>query len=437
MAPAVHGRSPGAPSPGPASLGSAVWRQRRVALAALVVVLAAVGWWLHSAPRSYSATATITAAPVPSLLQSTGNFENLEATLAQIANSQSVLEDVSSRLNGKRTVAQLRKEVHGTQVRGTVLIRVTVIDSDADAASSIANEVAAVLPRHDPSRGLFVFTQTDPARVPASYSAPNTKVIALAGLALGLLLAIGAALLYDNLAGMVQTAAQLRASTGTEVLGVLPRPRRRSTLPAAQTGTPSSEAFRSLRVALMLASRGERLDGIVVASASAKRDVSAWLAINLAVALANVHHRVLLIDGVCGKRDTHPVLLDRGSAGLYGVLREEAKVDDALLEGPIGGVTVLPAGCAAPDSTFGLIESRFKKLLAEVDDRFDAVIVVAAPASDSEDTKAMAVGGSLVLAVAGRTMRGGALRGVMNELESAQVPVLGTVLIESRRRLRG
>lgn len=437
MARQVDSRSRGGPSLGPTSLGSAVWHQRRVALAMLVVVLAAVGWWLRSAPRSYTATATITAAPVPSLLQSTGNFENLEATLAQIANSQSVLEDVSSRLNGKRTVAQLRKEVHGTQVTGTVLIRVTVTDPDPGAASSIANAVAAVLPQHDPSRGLFVFTQTDPARVPASYSAPNTKVVALAGIALALLLAIGAALLYEALAGMVQTVTQLRASTGAEVLAVVPRPTRRSTLPATQTGTPSSEAFRSLRVGLMLASRNEPPDAIVVASASARRDVSAWLAVNLAVALAKAHHRVLLIDGVPAKRDTHPALVRRGSAGLYGVLREEAKVDDALLTGPVDGVTVLPAGSAAQDATFALIESRFKKLLAEVGDRFDAVIVVAPPPAESEDAKAMAAGGSLVLAVAARTVRGAALRAVIGEVEAAQVPVLGTVLIESRRRLRG
>lgn len=410
------------------SIGGAIWRHILLAVTVFAIVIAGVGWWLYSAPRKYTATATLTATPVTSLLESTGNIENLQETLAEVAKSQSVLQDVSARLNGQRSLATLRDEVSGTHVTGTALIRVTVTDSDPRIASNIANTVATVLPAHDPSRGLLHFAQVDPARPPTTYASPNTKVVVLAGIGLGLLLAIGLALLYDALAGRVETLDQLRASTGAEVLTAVRRPRRLSTLPAADGGAASAHAFRALRAALPLADTDKPFGAIVVASASTKHDVSPWLAVNLAVALARTRRSVLLIDGSGTTRD-YPALGGDEPAGLLDVLRDDAKADDVFVDGPVHGVTVLPRGPVAPDSAINHFESRFQKLLTEVAGRFDAVIVVAPPLIESEDAKAMAIGGSLVLAVAARTMRAAVLGGLMTELRSAQVPVLGTVLI--------
>jgi capsular polysaccharide biosynthesis protein len=415
-------------SAAPTSIGGALWRHHLLALTVFIVVIAGVGWWLHSAPREYTASATLTATPVTSLLESTGNIENLQATLAEVAKSDSVLQEVSARLNGQRSLATLRDEVSGAHVTGTSLIRLTVTDSDPQTASNIANTVATILPVHDPSRGLLRFAQVDLARPPGSYSSPNTKVVVPAGIGLALVLAVGLALLYDALAGRVETVDQLRASTGVETLTAVRRPRRLSALPAAKAATSSAGAFRALRAALPLADTDKPFGAVVVASASARRDVSPWLAINLAVALARTRRSVLLIDGF-GAGETYPALRGDGTVGLLGVLRDDAKIEDVTVEGPVHGVTVLPSGPVAPDSPIGHLESRFQKLLTEVADRFDAVIVVARPLVESDDAKAMAIGGSVVLAVAARTMRAATLGGLVRELQSAQVKLLGSVLV--------
>ena len=412
----------------PTSISGAIWRHSLLAVTVFAIVIAGVGAWLHSAPREYSASATLTATPVTSLLESTGNIENLQETLAQIVKSQSVLQDVSTRLNGKRSVATLRDEVVGTHVTGTALIRVNVTDADPQAASNIANTIATVLPAHDPSRGLLRFAQVDPARPPGTYASPNTKVVVLAGVGLGLLLAVGSALLYDALAGRVETVDQLRASIGVEVLTAVRRPRRLSTLPAAKAGAAPAPGFRALRAALPLADADKPFGAVVIASASAKRDMSPWLAVNLAVALAGARRSVLLIDG-SGAAQACPALGGDEPVGLLDVLRDDAKAEDVFVAGPVRGVTVLPMGPVAPDSSINQFESRFQKLLTEVADRFDAVIVIAPPLVVSDDAKAMAIGGSLVLAVAARTMRAAALGALARELRSAQVAVLGTVLV--------
>jgi len=412
----------------PTSIGGAIWRQSLLAVTVFVVVLAGVGWWLHSAPRRYTAAATFTATPVTSLLESTGNIANLQQTLAQMAKSSSVLSDVSARLNGQRSVATLRNEVSGAQVTGTSLIRVSVTDSDPQTASDIANMVATVLPAHDPSQGLLRFAQIDPARPPGAYTSPDTKVALLAGIGLAVVLAVGGALLYDTLAGKVESGGQLAASTGADVLAAVRRPRRVWTLPDMKSGAAPADAFRALRVALPLAETDKPFGAVVVTSPSAKRDESPWLATNLAVALAGAHRRVLLVDGA-GAAKTHLALAGHQAPGLFEVLRDDAKVEDVLVDGPVQGVTVLPAGSAAPDSANGQLEARFQKVLDQVAVHFDVVIVVAPPLLESDDAKAMATGGSVLLAVTARTMRPAALGSLVRELRSAQVAVLGAVLV--------
>jgi len=412
----------------PTSIGAAIRRHYLLAVTVFVVVIAGVDWWLHSAPREYTASATFTATPVTSLLESTGNIANLQETLAQLAKSSSVLSDVSARLNGQRSVARLREEVSGTQVTGTSLIRVSVTDSDPKTASNIANTVATVLPAHDPSQGLLRFAQVDPARPPGTYTSPDTKVVVLAGIGLALVLAVGAALLYDALTDKVETVGQLESSTGVDVLAAVRRPRRSSTLPPLKSHAAATDAFRALRFALPLAETDKPFGAVVVTSASAKLDVSPWLAINIAISLAGTRRRVLLIDGA-GSAKAYFSLASHQAAGLFEVLRDDAKVEDVLVEGPVRGVTVLPAGRAAPDSANGQLEARFQKVLDQVAVHFDVVIVVAPPLLESDDAKAMAIGGSVLLAVAARTMRPAALGSLVRQLRAAQVAVLGTVLV--------
>jgi hypothetical protein len=69
-------------------------------------------------------------------------------------------------------------------------------------------------------------------------------------------------------------------------------------------------------------------------------------------------------------------------------------------------------------------------VLVEAASRCDAVVVVAPPLPESDDAKAMAVGGLAVLAIASRTVRSELLRHLAWELESAHVRILGTVLVK-------
>jgi succinoglycan biosynthesis transport protein ExoP len=411
------------------SVPRAIWRRKWVALVVLIAVLAAVVGWMRSAPRSYTASTTISASPSRALISSTGNFLTLETTLAQLASSQSVLQAVIIRLPAKRTVAQLRNEVHGALVVGTALIRITVTDAEPQSAARIANLVAEVLPRHDPSRGEFTFSQPDPAQVPTSYSAPNEKIIVLAGAALAVLLALGAALGYNRLAGTVDQVDQIRAITGHGVFGVLTRPSGRGHL-LAHGASPSAAAVRSVRIGLDAATRAEPAGPIVVAAVARDSGVSGWVGCEIATTLAKAHDRVLLMDGNVARPTDHVVFAGRDSPGLCGVLREEARIDEALRAGPVGGLTLLPAGDARPMPAISFTEARFQKVLAEVGSRFEPVIILAPSLATSEDAWALAADAAVLLVVPARRIRIDTLRRCARDLEAGQVRVLGSVFVE-------
>ncbi len=411
----------------------ALWRRRWPALLVLVVEMAAVVVWLALAPKQYRAVATITVTPSAPLLQSPGNFEQLETTLAAIVNSRPVLERVSALLDGQRSVDVLQTEVKGTLATGTLLIQIEVQDEDPTLAAKIANTTADELPKFDPSGGLFLFADAGRATKPTTFTSPNVKVVLLAGLGLGLLLAVATALIRESAVGTVDNEDALHDTVGTEVLGQLSRPADVSALPVLEPGSEFVVEFRALRVALEFAS-SEQPARTVVLTTAVPDTAEGWLGVNLAVALADVEHRVLLIDADFRKRPRHPALNMPDRPGLGEVLRERASLESAIVDGPVDGMKVLPIGDVGDASAATLVELRFHRLVAEVDEDFDIVLVLASPPTESEDARVMAVGGCLVLTVPSGRVRAKSLRRLVTTMQRVNIRILGTVLLAPSRR---
>lgn len=415
------------------SVLAALWRRRVVALVVLVVELAALAAWLVASPKSYTATATITATPQSQLLASAGNFDNIEQTLAALVNSRPVLADVVGRLHPPRSIDTLRDEVSGQQVTGTVLIRITVTDSDPHLAASIANGVADDLPLHDPSSGLFLFSDAGRATPPSGFSSPDLTVALLAGIALGIVLAIAAALVRESVVGTVDTGDQLAQVVGAPVLGRISRPADPMAVSVLNGNKAATSEFRALRVALEFASSEEPARTVVLASATPDR-TDAWLAVNLATALAQVRYRVLLVDADFAEHARHPALDLSKRPGLTEVLRGAVPIREALVPGPVEGLSVLPVGAANGNSPASLVELRFHSFMAQLGDDFDIVLVLAAPLVESDDARIMAVGGRLLVSVPSGRVRSKELRRLVDGLEQVRVPLLGAVLMGARRR---
>jgi succinoglycan biosynthesis transport protein ExoP len=414
------------------SLTVALWRRRWTALLLLVLTLAATALWLGLAPRRYTAVATVTAAPQPGAAQSAGGASDLVDTVAGLANSGPVLQDVLASTGAKRSVTVLQREVRGQRITATVLIRIRVTDGNPAVARRIANAVADTLPLHDPTSGRVVFTDAGRAATPHSPSSPQVTPAVLLGVGAGIVLAVLGALAHAGMSRRVERPEQVAELADAQVLGVVARPADVSAVQVARPG-PATDDFRRVRVALEFAGSVAPTRTIVVSSVD--RDPAAgWLAVNLAASLAEVQHRVLLIDADFSDRPRHPVLAGKGD-GLVDLLAGRADPADVIASSDVPGVSVLSVGDLEATAPASLVELHFHALLAELgEDDFDIVLVHAAPLAESDDARVMAAGNSLLITVPLRRVRAAELRRAVSDVHRMRLRLLGTVLIGPRRK---
>jgi Mrp family chromosome partitioning ATPase len=408
------------------SLPSVLWRRRWTILLVVVLVAAATAAWLVFAPRKYTATASVTATPragVPA-----GTAEQLQATIARLAASRPVAADAAAALDHERSIATLQREVRAEPVDGTALIAIHVQDRSRYWAARAANAVASVLPKHDPSQGL-AFATAASATVPTGFSSPDLALWIGIGIAVAVVLAILAALVREWVAGRVDGRTQLARLTGAPVLATLGRPADADAMPSG----PVPAEFRGLRVALEFATSDDPTSLIVLAPA-VPHEAAAWTTVNVAAALAQVEHRVLVVDADFGAQ-RRPRAFRVEGPGLADVLRGEVEGRDAVQPTDFSGVSLLPAGqLRAEDSAADLLELRFHHAITQLDKDVDLIVVQAPPLAGSEDALVMAAGNALVVTVPAGRVRARAARDLVPALHRRGLRFLGTVLVSRRRK---
>ena len=411
----------------------ALWRQRPLVVLVLLVTGLAVVVGVSLAPKSYAATATLRAAEAPGVADTT-DPEALRATLAELATSRAVVDEVRARISVDRTVAQLRDAIEGEWIRGTLLVRITVEDSDPESAADIANAVAAVLVDGqvtDQVTGaglgqVLVLSISEPALAPSTFTSPDVRLAGALGLLLALGLATSAAVLRERRTRTVDDAAGVEEAATAPVLAHLPQPRDLTTMPALRPGTAEADLFRHLRLAV----EGQADSGTrrVVVAGITTDDVSVWIGANLALALAGTGRRVLLVDGRMGDRFGTPVEEAPDTPGLYDVLLG-ADLDTALSPGPVDLLQVLPSGTYGDAPIPELIAQRFPAVMDSATSGFDHVVVIGPPLEACEDSRVMAVESVILLAVVEASVSTNALRGHAQRLRAVGAHLLGVALV--------
>jgi tyrosine-protein kinase Etk/Wzc len=155
-------------------------------------------------------------------------------------------------------------------------------------------------------------------------------------------------------------------------------------------------------------------------------------AANLAITLAQQGVRILLIDGDLRRGVLNSVFGTPREPGLSNVLLGVGKLEQAVRSidlGQNGSLDFLSTGTLPPNPAELLGSQRMRKLLAELEDKYDAILIDSPPLNIVTDAAVLGTvaDGVVIVARAGVTEKQ-ALMYASEQLANVHAPLLGAVL---------
>lgn len=420
-----------------------------VCVTALVAVLIAVLTTLLTTPLYQASTrlfvSTASGASVSDLYQGNRLSQDRVVSYTELLKGETLAQRTVDKLGLDMSAAALRGSVKATSKPNTVLINVAVLDESPVRARDIANAMSdefTVMVREleTPENGA-----TPDARVVVEQraSVPNAPVspkkvrnIGI-GLALGLLLGIGLAVVRDALDNTVKSRTSLEELTGVGLVGDIPLDKERTkqtAIPFDGDYSPIAEAFRKLRTNLQFLAV-DNPPRVIVVTSSVPHEGKSTTAINIALALAEASHKVALVDGDMRRPMLHSYLDLVGQVGFSTVLSGGIPLMDALQESKYPGLTVLTSGAIPPNPSELLGSQSAKSVLSELRANFDYVIVDSTPLLAVTDAAVLGMNsdGVLIMTRHGHTKRDQVTHAVAS-LQDVGAPILGAVFTMSPAR---
>ncbi|GAA3088710.1 polysaccharide biosynthesis tyrosine autokinase [Streptosporangium carneum] len=362
--------------------------------------------------------------------------------------SQQRMQSYASLLSSRRVVSQiasgaeigrLQANITVEAVPSTVLLRVTVGDTDPARAARTANDLGEAFSRlideierpTPDSRPTVKVTTVDRAEIPTVPISPRPPVNLLLAVTIALFAAVGSLVLRDRLDTTVKTSEALQQASKSSVLGVIDYERdarRHPLIVRAQGRSSRSEAFRSLRTNLQFIGVDRQPKSLVVSSCLPGEGKSSTSA-NLAITLAQAGWRVVLVDGDLRRPSIPGYLGIEGAVGLTDVLIDRARLEDVIQTWSEPNLSILPSGRIPPNPSELLGSQGMRQVLGRLSETYDMVIIDAPPLLPVTDAATLAAvsDGTLLVARYGKTRREHLARAV-EALSSINARVVGSVL---------
>jgi len=301
----------------------------------------------------------------------------------------------------------------------------------------------------------------DAAQKPAAPYQPDVSQHATVGLLFGALLGLAFAVISERADRTLQDPGDISYYLGVAELGVVPvgdlleavGPKKKAVpLPAGATALTQgsgdrleliswlqktsllAESFRTTLTSILFSRQhGERPRVLVLTSASPKEGKTTTVS-NLAIAVAEIKHRVLVVDADMRRPRLHNVYGVENTHGLSNLLMEKTPLEPGQLEAAcartqVPGLYVLPSGSSRTHASSLLHSERLPELLKLAREKFDTVIIDTPPMVNMADARVLArLGDALILVVrSGLTTRDAALLAKTRFAEDG-TPILGTIL---------
>lgn len=207
---------------------------------------------------------------------------------------------------------------------------------------------------------------------------PKLSIVAAAGLMIGLLCGIFAALINDQLHSGFQTAREIDEALTVPILGYVSKLPIRRGKSFVELASAESEDFRMLRAMLLTDVRSGRLGSLTATSAS-PGDGKSTILLNIAASFAGLQMPVVMVEADMRRPTLRGRLNLKNKLGLSDILSGNAAIEDALCETEIPNLSVIHAGSAVDNPAELLQSESFETLMKELKCTFTLTVVDVGP----------------------------------------------------------
>jgi non-specific protein-tyrosine kinase len=284
-------------------------------------------------------------------------------------------------------------------------------------------------------------TVSAPASAPSAPYAPRVTFYTVLGVFVGLLIAVAAIALLQYLDNSVHGDVDVQQLLGVPVLSTVPtqssvQPGGNQVYVIADPRSQASESIRMLRANLEFAFAGRDVKTLAISSASPEEGKST-VAANLAVVMAQAGLSTVLIDADLRKPTQHRIFGIPNDEGLTTLLTHpERPWKDVSTRVATSNLFLLPSGPIPPNPSDLLSIDHFPKLLKEIGETADLVVIDTPPILAVADPLVVARKSDAALLVtrAGKTRRD-AVRKAVDALQNGNVWMPGVVI--NQQKIRG
>ena len=239
----------------------------------------------------------------------------------------------------------------------------------------------------------------DKAKPPLEPFKPNKKQNILIGIIFGLISGLGLAFLIEYLDNTVKEPDEIAIRFNIPFLGLVgndinsdkktsvANPGLTSKIKLIAYRDPESnisESLRTIRTNVIFSADGDK-DKVFMVTSSLPKEGKTTVASNLAVVMASLGERVLIIDADLRRPSIHKELNCMKSPGLSSYLIRQKEIDEIIIDTQINNLSVVPSGLTPPNPSELLSHPQMKALLDYAREHYDRVILDTPPVASVTD----------------------------------------------------
>jgi polysaccharide biosynthesis transport protein len=275
----------------------------------------------------------------------------------------------------------------------------------------------------------------DKAATPRAPVRPQTTRNVMLAVVIGLMLGLGLAFFFEYLDNTIHGPDEVKRYLGVPFLGPVGLAQMKGEgsgahelLVMKDPRSNFAESLRNVRTNVVFSFTEPSQNGLVITS-PCPLEGKTLISSNLAIIMAQMGRRVLLVDADMRKPRIHKVFGVSSAPGLSNLVLGKCSLAQAVRETPVKLLKVLPAGTIPPNPSELIGSKRMLELVGKLKEQFEFLIFDSPPILSVTDSAMLGgmLDGTVLVVKASQTARDHARRAV-EHLSDVKARVLGVVL---------